>query len=265
MNWGEPWYAGFRESQTEYRMKNQPYFRRNFMPGMLGWFEMKPETSIEDVEWLLTRSAAHNAGFAFIAGDEAVQKNGNKDKILQLIGDWEKIRLAGLFSDDQIDIMKDIDTEYSLINTKENEFDLHQVNSSKFEHNKKIRQPGEPLYSSFDFKNDGEDQTMNFIIQAIDGDIHKIIMELDNYKTIELPISLKSGEILKYTGGGKAIVYDSNWNIISEFEITSSDFEVSNGDHTLTFDCEFKNAEKEAKAKLELRTFAPPEKIVFIK
>ncbi len=40
MNWGEPWYAGFRESQTEYRFKNQKYFERNLMPGMLGWFLM---------------------------------------------------------------------------------------------------------------------------------------------------------------------------------------------------------------------------------
>ena len=27
MNWGEPWYAGFRESQTLYRFKNQVLFR----------------------------------------------------------------------------------------------------------------------------------------------------------------------------------------------------------------------------------------------
>ena len=32
MNWGEPWYAGFRESQTEYRLKNQEFFRRNLLP-----------------------------------------------------------------------------------------------------------------------------------------------------------------------------------------------------------------------------------------
>ncbi|MGD8276782.1 MAG: hypothetical protein PVH00_02095, partial [Gemmatimonadota bacterium] len=51
MNWGEPWYAGFRESQTEYRLKNQAYFRRNLMPGMLGWFQMRPGTSVADVEW----------------------------------------------------------------------------------------------------------------------------------------------------------------------------------------------------------------------
>jgi hypothetical protein len=62
MNWGEPWYAGFRESQTEYRLKNQPYFRRNLMPGMLGWFKMTAQTSIEDVEWMLARSGAFDAG-----------------------------------------------------------------------------------------------------------------------------------------------------------------------------------------------------------
>ena len=265
MNWGEPWYAGFRESQTEYRMKNQPYFKRNFMPGMLGWFKMAPETSIEDVEWLLTRSAAHNAGFAFIAGDEAVQKNGNKNKILQLIGDWEKIRLKGLFTADQIEIMKDVDTEYTLVTSNENEFDLHRVNSGKFTHNKKVRQPGEPLYSTFNFNHSGEEQTINFIINAVDCDISNITMEMDNYKEIELPVSLKAGEIVKYTGGTKAYVYDVNWNLISEFDMIPSDLKVSSGDHSITFDCKFNNSGKEAKAKLEVRTFAPAEKIAMSK
>jgi hypothetical protein len=57
MNWGEPWYAGFRESQTQYRLQNQKYYRRNLMPSMLGWFQMGPSTSIEDAEWLLARAA----------------------------------------------------------------------------------------------------------------------------------------------------------------------------------------------------------------
>ena len=52
MNWGEPWYAGFRESQTEYRLKNQAYFTRNLMPHMLGWFSLRPNTSPEDIEWI---------------------------------------------------------------------------------------------------------------------------------------------------------------------------------------------------------------------
>ena len=46
MNWGEPWYAGFRESQTLYRLKNQAYYSRNLMPRMLGWFQMNAQTSV---------------------------------------------------------------------------------------------------------------------------------------------------------------------------------------------------------------------------
>ncbi len=63
MNWGEPWYAGFRESQTLYRFKNQVLFERNYMPHMLGWFALRANTSIEDAEWLLARAAGFDAGF----------------------------------------------------------------------------------------------------------------------------------------------------------------------------------------------------------
>jgi hypothetical protein len=71
MNWGEPWYASFRESQTEYRLKNQAYFRRNLMPGMLGWFQMRPETTLDDVEWMLALASALDAGFGFVTSFNA--------------------------------------------------------------------------------------------------------------------------------------------------------------------------------------------------
>ncbi len=90
-------------------------------------------------------------------------------------------------------------------------------------------------------------------------------MEIDNYKEIELPVSLKAGEIVKYTGGVKAHVYNVNWNLISEFDMIPSDLKVSSGNHSITFDCKFNNSGKEAKAKLEVRTFAPAEKIAMSK
>jgi len=34
------------------------------MPHMLGWFALRPDTSIEDAEWLLARAAGFDAGFA---------------------------------------------------------------------------------------------------------------------------------------------------------------------------------------------------------
>ena len=107
MNWGEPWRGDFRESQTEYRLKNQAYFKRNFMPGMLGWFKMTSETSVEDIEWLLARAAGFDAGFAFVTSFTVLKQNGNSDEILKLINEWEKLRLAGSFTDKQKELLKE--------------------------------------------------------------------------------------------------------------------------------------------------------------
>ena len=43
INWGEPWYGGFRESQADRRFKVQPFLERNYLKNMLGWFMITPE------------------------------------------------------------------------------------------------------------------------------------------------------------------------------------------------------------------------------
>ena len=95
MNWGEPWYAGFRESQLHYRLKNQEYFDRNLMPNMLGWFNFTAKTSYEDLEWLMARSAGFDAGFGLNISSEAL-KNGLAVKMLKTLKNWESARLQGL-------------------------------------------------------------------------------------------------------------------------------------------------------------------------
>ncbi len=263
MNWGEPWYAGFRESQIEYRLKNQKYFKRNLMPAMLGWFLMTSETSIEDIEWLLARSAAFDAGFAFVCNYEAIEKNGNSDRIMHLIGEWEKVRIAGLFTEEQKQRMEDINNEFSLEKLNDKEWNFFQVFSGKFKHEKKLRQPGEPLYSTFKFEHIGNEKTINFILTAIDSDVSEITMEIDNYKKIVLATTIHAGELIKYTGGKKAYVYDKNWQLINKFEVDPSAFQVSNGEHSITFDCEFNKTGTEPMVKLEIRTFGTAENIFF--
>jgi hypothetical protein len=261
MNWGEPWYAGFRESQTEYRIKNQAYFKRNLMPNMLGWFQMTAETSLEDIEWLLARSAAFDAGYAFVTNFETVEKNAQADKILNLIKNWEEVRMAGLFSDEQKQKMENLDYEFTLEKVDENQWNLIQVYSAKFKHKKKIRQPGEPLYSTFEFKHQGAKQNLGFIISASNSDIYNIEMEIDHYKKIELPITLKAGEIIKYSSGHQASVYNKNWQLIKTFEIDAKALSIEEGDHSLTIDCKFSNAKDDAFLKIETRTFGQKQTI----
>ena len=259
MNWGEPWYAGFRESQTTDRLRNQEFFKRNLMPSMLGWFLLKPETSIEDVEWLLARSAAFNAGFAFVVSQKTLAENGNSDKILQIIGEWEKLRIAESFSEEQKEKMEDISNEFTLEKVNDNEWNLIQVYSSKFNHEMKVRQPGEPLYSTFNFTHFGDNNSLHFILSAVDGDVSDIIMEIDNYKEIKIPVVLKMGEHIKYIGGKKASVYDKNWKLINEFDFDSSLANITDGEHSVTVDCKFDKQGNKPMLKLELRTFGVKE------
>ena len=262
MNWGEPWYGSFRESQTEYRFKNQAYFKRNFMPGMLGWFKMTSETSVEDIEWLLAKSAAYDAGYAFVANLETIENNGNSPEILELIGAWEKLRIQRAFSEEQKKVMLDSNKEFSLKEIDSNSWSLSHLNAKIFKHEYKTKQPGEPLYSTFKFNNIGKEQAFSFIITAVDSDISSITLEINNYKKIKLAVVLKKGQKIKYALGNKATVYDANWKYIKEFNVDFSDFTLNRGENSLNVDCDFIQPDKKATVKFEIRTVEKQEKIV---
>jgi hypothetical protein len=252
MNWGEPWYAGFRESQTEYRLRNQEYFQRNFMPGMLGWFKMTSETSLEDIEWMLARSAAFDAGYAFYTDYESLEENGHSEEILKLLGEWEKARISGSFKDEQKRHMQDIHNEFHLETVNEKEWALYQVYSYKFKHEKREKQPGEPLLSMFTFENPAREQPMNFILTSVEGSTKDFIFEIDHFKRIELPVTLEPGQSIKYIGGDTATIYSENWKKIKEIGVDADAFTIPKGTHTLSLDCKFSES-KEAHVKLEIR------------
>ena len=253
MNWGEPWYAGFRESQTEYRMANQAYFRRNLMPGMLGWFQLSESTSLEDVEWMLARSAGYDAGYGFVMNLENLEKNAQSDAILAKLGEWEAVRMKGVFSDAQKERLQDINNEFKLEKTGDGQSVLREVFVSHFRHDYKVRQPGEPLYSSFTFECPQDEQPISFLLTPQGSGIKDISLELDNYKTIAIAGQLKKGEVLRYEGGDKATVYSANWKKLRDVSIDLNGFSLKKGQHQLHFDCTFLAPEEGAAAKLEWR------------
>lgn len=260
MNWGEPWYAGFRESQTEYRMKNQPYFRRNLMPGMLGWFRMTTETTIEDVEWMLARSAAFDAGYAFVTGYEELERNGFTDRILDAIGLWERARMADAFSSEQKQRMEDVESEFHLEADGDHAFLLTQVHPQVFRHERGVRQPGEPSSSSFEFANPAQAQTMRWILSAEDGNVSQVRLSIDNRETITLRVHLREGWSLRYEGGPMATIHDASHRIVGRVTVEEGWFQIAPGRHSITLDARLTPAD-DAKARLELRPLGNGEPI----
>jgi hypothetical protein len=133
-NWGEPWYAGFRESQTLYRLKNQLFYTRNLIPRMLGWFSLRAETTLEDAEWLCARAAGYDAGFALATSfdSKATQNSGGvigvdkkKKEILEAIRQWETARQGGAFPESLKPALQDVSREFHLVAAGEGKWDLH--------------------------------------------------------------------------------------------------------------------------------------------
>ncbi len=256
MNWGEPWYAGFRESQTEYRLKNQPYFDRNLMPNMLGWFRMTPETTIEDVRWMLARSAAFDAGYAFVTSYEALETNGFTDEILEAIGAWEAARMADVFSQQQKSRMEDVGSEFDLLASADSEdpadWSLVEIHPQVVRHDRAVRQPGEPTSSSLSFDNPGPEQDLHWVLSAEDGSVSAIRIRIDGRDPVRLSVSLSAGSSLRYEGGLEATIMDAQHRPTGSVRIPDASFLIAPGPHTIILEADLVPAEA-AKARLEVR------------
>lgn len=262
MNWGEPWYAGFRESQTRYRLKNQEYYYRNLIPRMLGWFKLGSVTSMEDLEWLLARAAGFDAGFGLSASLDDLKKNGRLNELLNTISEWEKARLSGAFNAVQKEALQDINKEFHLAKADGNAWQLYPVHTATIQHLQKIRQPGEPIYSENNFNNPFEEQPLRFIAH-ITGEPSSAAwdepsIEVNNYAKLELPFSVSKGQWL--VCDGKAIrLFDEHWKMVSE--TTSLKIPVIiKGDNKILTDGAV-TGEQSPVVKIEFRTMGKGERI----
>ena len=230
------------------------------MPHMLGWFSMKPETSIEDAEWLLARAAGFDAGFALVTSPHIVRMNGYGEEILGAIKQWEKARMGGAFNENQKALMKSVSNEFHLEEVGDTSWNLYRIYPGKFTHEKIIRQPGEPVHSKFTFQNKGEKQAMAFILTAKGAEAAHITFEINNHKQLDIPVSLQPGESLKYNGGDEMTLYDETWQGIKVVKVDRDQLMIEPGDHSLIFDCQFGSGEN-AEVKVELRIAGQPELI----
>ncbi len=249
MNWGEPWYAGFRESQTQYRLLNQLYFQRNLIPSMLGWFQMTPQTSLEDIEWLLARSAGFDAGYALVTSLASVSKNGLSDKILEAIREWEKARMAGSFPADVKKKMQNIKNEYHLEMAGPNNWNLYPYTIVRAEY-----KPG-VVPATIEFNNENPDQPVQFILSSgPENSAMGITLAIDGQPKVRIPLELPKNHYIKYTGGSYVNLYDSNWQLVGTGQLTQLDVTLTQGKHKIDFEAIFTDAGPKQGIKIELKT-----------
>jgi len=264
MNWGEPWYAGFRESQLQLRLKNQQFYKRNLMPSMLGWFSLKLETMPEDIEWMLALGAGYNAGFGLSTNLETLQKHGKNTEIFSLIRNWEKLRLKQAFSEDQKERMRSLKSEFHLDSIDLNKYALNTIYNTYFKYSVVKKQPGEPAITKYEFENKGKEQPIRFIITTGPGaEIGDILINpsisVGAQNALVIPISLKRNQIL-YCNGTSISLYDHQWHLLQSFDSQLSIPKITAGANTIQFKADA-NANATGEIKIELRAVGEKELI----
>ncbi len=244
MNWGEPWYDALRESQVNYRMENQRYFKRNLMPGMLGWFSFNASYRPEDIEWIQARSAGFDAGYLLRVDAKSVEANGFKEAHFTSIREWQAARKAKAFSEEQIERLQNPKNEFHLEKAGENEWNLYAVNlKGGYFHMFRLVQDGEPVISKYQFNNPYESQPIQFYMtinageEGDIGSVSNIKIDINNYTELLLPVTLKPKDRL-YCDGKKVYLCDSGWKIRKELALKKLP-KLKTGENSLVVSCEF--------------------------
>jgi hypothetical protein len=242
-NWGEPWYGGFKESMQQYRIDNQGLFDRNYMPHMLGWYLLAENTTMPEMEWMLSRAAGYDAGFAMVARPEALRKNTLSGSLLDAIREWEAARHAKAFSALQREALKNPKNEFHLEKIADGKWNLHTYAISPvFLREKFERQPGEPTYTTWNYQQTWREQPLQFrmnIVGTDGGSVRNIKIQIDRYKEMLLPFELKSGESLVSDGTEIIRLYDKNGKPKRTFKLDGVPPVLGQGAHNIIIDSQF--------------------------
>lgn len=243
MNWGEPWGEAMRTGQVENRIKNQAFFQRNLFPRMLGWFLIRLAdrnfecSSLEDLEWALSESAGFDAGYAMTINSNTLRRHGQIDKLLEAIKNWDTLREAEAFSDEQKARLRDPQTEWHLEKTDGQHYNLYPLHISKhYRCNLAEMQPGQPGGADWSWSSPYE--STYAIRLKVDGDGTIKDPSFTTPKgVIKFPCEISDRQYLLYTFDSKAIVTDKNYNVISEVTPQGNAL-LPAGSSAVAFSCE---------------------------
>lgn len=252
-NWGEPWGATMREGQIDLRLINQDFYRRNLFPRMLGWFLVRLQerqfeaTTPDDIEWMLSKAAGFDAGFALFIDYKVMKNHGYMSRYMDLIKEWERARRLDAFTIEQKKKLLVQHSEWHLETVGTDEWMLYAVDLSKpYICDPDQLQPGQPGGADWGYTNPYEEQTLHLRLRAVgsDKDCEGVIENpgfiIDN-KRYKFKECIGVGEYLIYEGGLEATICDKNFNFIKTAKLLSKqEIKVQSGTQPISFTAEFK-------------------------
>ena len=213
VNENKLWTSSMRTKIVETLSQKQDFYRNNQMSWMIGNFPIiladknRRATTLEELEWFLSKAAAFDAGFGLDVSAETLRKHGLTDKMLNTINIWETLRLNGVFSEAQKEQFKDpygnwhiekADSVYLLYTQHISRRYFCNLTDDRWEWNS-------PYKGRF---------ALQIAVEG-KGGISELEIRTPN-DVLYLPCSIKAGQYLFFDFDGSAHVIDANYNKIEE-------------------------------------------------
>jgi hypothetical protein len=253
------WTESMRTKIVETLSQKQDFFHEQQMSWMIGNFPIiladknRRATTLEELEWFLSKAAAFDAGFGLEVSEETLRKHGLTDEMLNTINIWETLRLDSAFNEAQKETFKDPYGNWH-IEKADSTYLLYTQHISR-------RYFCNFTDDTWEWNNPYKSR---FALQiAVDG--KGSISELE-FRTpngiLYLPCTLKAGQCLMYGFDGSTYITDQNYNTIEEVLPRGVSF-LDEGSNEVTFTCEVKTeGKKQPIVSLRFLTRGEPETII---
>ena len=216
VNENQLWNESMRTKIVETLTEKQAFYNAHQMPWMIGNFQIhladknRKATTMEELEWFLSKAAAFDAGFGLDFSAEAMRRHGLTDKMLNTVNLWESLRQDSLFSEEQKELFKDPYGNWHIEKASDSTYLLYAQHISR----RYFCGFGDDTWTW-----DSPYKSRFALRIAVEGKGSISEMELRTPNGIlYLPCTLKAGQYLFFDFDGSAYITDLNYNKIEEVE-----------------------------------------------
>jgi hypothetical protein len=252
VNENQLWNESMRIKMVETLSEKQSFYRNNLMPWMIGNFQIhladkkRKATTMEELEWFLSKAAAFDAGFGLDFSAETMKKHGLTDAMLSAINNWESLRLANAFSAEQKEAFKDPYGNWHLMQVDDTTFWLFEQQISR-------QYVCETTLSRCDtckywgsMQGDWNwrshyNSPLSLILRVEGKGSVSNPCVISGQDSITFPCTIKAGQYLVFdlSHRGMACITDTNFNTIKEIKPTGNLPRLIEGDNQISMECRF--------------------------
>lgn len=178
----------------------------------LGWFNIhasdgrQPATTVEELEWVLSKAAAFDAGYGLVIDRDAVKRHGQLDRMMALVKAWNTVRDAGILTESQKEDLLDPYADWHLEACGEDGFLLYPVRISR-----RYRCPVTkgPIQETWRWKASEKSPVSLFIEVKGKGEIRQPAIAIGT-DTLRFPCAVKAGQLLHCGFNGKVRIIETD-------------------------------------------------------